>query len=446
MRGRTNINGGGNVVVNGLVKEYTVAPESNITKGDFVRLETKASTEILLNERSESGNWVDYIGKIANKKHVFLIDSSLYIIGIENKVPEILSYYNQHKVVKAAMSSDGIIYCVLNAEPWVISLRITENDTFALENTAENIPDSYTPDSDNIKYCRVIGNNFYVISHYINKQSNTYYLSVGVTSFDITDSAINFKWIKSNGYSNGATYGRNAFDVIDDTIYFYSVVQRVLMVNSIYIDESNYQFTTHKIGEYGTDNETGGLWPLGNNLLIPMQNTILKINVITGDSVSLPLSTFGMTNAKYHARLLYPFKNKIAVLLYYYITSSYSTKSNFELAVLALDEQSNQLIKWSNVLTFYPRISGTKISFQDGGSTTPLTGIADNDSIILINMYSSGYMTSLLTASEDYSTVMEGVDQNIVKPYDGKQSAIGFAKTGGTAGEKIKVYVPKEIG
>lgn len=436
MRGRTNINGGGNVVVNGFVKEYTVAPESNIAKGDFVRLETKVSTEILLNERSESGNQVIHIGKIANKKHVFLIDSSLYIIGIENKAPEILSYYNQYKVAKAAMSSDGIIYCVLKVEPWVISLRIAENDTFVLKNTAEN-----APDVGSARYCSVIGNNFYVTQNQGFNSSN----DIVVSSFDIKDSAINFKWSYRTQYSTG-TLGTSVYDKIGDTLYFFSVVGngRYTKVYSIDIDEGNSKFETLEIGSYNLGTKVCELWPLGNNLLIPLEGGIFKLNVNTGDNTIISFSTLGMTYPKYISKLSYPFENKI-------ISYFYNDSSTWELAVLSLDGQSNQVERLSNVLKFNPRIPRTETtaaaSFEYSNYTAPVVCIADSDSILLIGQSSSeGYLTSLLTASEDYSTVMEGVDQNIVKPYDGKQSAIGFAKTGGMAGEKIKVYVPKEIG
>ena len=437
MRGRTNINGGGNVVVNGLVKEYTVAPESNIAKGDFVRLETKASTSLLLNERSESENRVKHIGKIANKKHVFLIDSTLYIIGIENKASKILSYYNQYKVARAAMSSDGIIYCALDldVEPGVISLRIAENDTFVLENTAEN-----APDIGNAKYCSIIGNNFYVIYNQGFNSSN----DVVVSSFDIKDSTINFKWKYRTQYSTG-TLGTSTYDKIGDTLYFFSVIgNRYTKVYSINIDEDNSKFEVLEIGSYNLGTNVYELWSLGNNLLIPLNSGIFKLNVDTGDNTTISFSTLGMAGAKYVSKLSYPFENKI--ISYFYNDDS----SIWELAVLSLDEQSNQLERLSNVLKFNPRIPKTETTaaanFEYFYYTAPVVCIADGDSILLIGQSSSeGYLTSLLTASEDYSTVMEGVDQNIVKPYDGKQSAIGFAKTGGTAVEKIKVYVQKEI-
>ena len=46
---------------------------------------------------------------------------------------------------------------------------------------------------------------------------------------------------------------------------------------------------------------------------------------------------------------------------------------------------------------------------------------------------------------EDH-TVSKGMTENLntVKPYDGTNKAIGFAKTGGNAGETVKVYVPWE--
>ncbi len=441
MRGRTNINGGGNVVVNGIPKEFTVAENCTIGKGNFVEVAYIGSK----NQFSERE--YRFADIIEVKDGLFIarerLDKNIICFSYKNNVLRICSTYDTNGVTAIFRLEDNLF------------LGYDMNNPFTFEVDTENM--SLT----NVKELGITGltdaarmSETHIITYTLSTSSK----ELDVCVLDVTDHKnITVSEIIKCDFSAGYSYGGNTIllDTVGSAIFLGTTSNSIWVIlghintsenriNRDYLEFTisedltsiSYACRDHEDYEY---NENLYSYSINN---VPLGEVCIADNtyiLCSYTKTSYIKKKYNGEERQYHLIDIGQ-KKKVAYKFdrtsrggSYLIAISENVwcviETSSEYAILNFNEEEK---------TFY--LSKTR---NAGGEIGTWIAFVKDKELVTIYFSGSTYTIPFTIVDKD---IVKGEDQNIVKPYDGKQSAIGFAKTGGTAGEKIKVYVPKEIG
>lgn len=481
MRGRTNVTQrSGTVQVNGQIKEYEVADGNTISVGDFVsfskNIEDPVVVEDFTNNLFSQKIYIDdstYIlivddSKLSVIKNGVVVDSlsstAFVYLSVSNKVLAIDSSRNI-SVYKFDISTNKLVlqYTKSNVQIYNTYKSLFELNGHLLSLTYSSSSGSsaklFSVTDDDIVllktvklssgyYFNGIGVGFYrngvlsvfngysgysgntTISYFKFGDDNTIvedgYISVS-NLFDIT----NFNDIRQvsiiddNSYiiqfspAQTTTYGNNA-----ETLF---VFLRYNDLNKIEVEynfkPSGYIGTPASSTEYPykTDGKLISIIPLGNDKFLGLNSTILMNNKYV---ISSSNGEDGQQNKSIILYCIYEIQSGVLVQLTNWIEL-------ISLRSVVLNS-SYYMIKYLRPDESYFIKNGSEYNIIFGITSGGSSGSIDN------NYYLSQLMSINLSVKNNNVADISGK----VSLYNG--GSIGFAKTGGTAGQTIQVYVPNE--
>ena len=442
MRGRTNINGGGNVVVNGILKELTVAENCTIKKGDFVEVAYIGSK----NQFSESVYNFRDIFEVKDGLFIAINDRNIVFFTYKNNALNILSTDDTNRATSLYKLEDNLFLGYKTTSRDTSGNQISGPFTFEVDTENARITNKIMYNID----CNLYDSARMTENHIISYDRSAYGPSVEFRLIDIS----NHKNITSGGLIRctiDAKYKQNS----PEAKFVGTTDNSVLVVwdydggRSVAIIEFTFSedFTTvtwKSIADYG-DTYTSGSSSSGNTYSC----TPLKC---TSDRISI----MGTNYCAYFYQRKYYYKGSVKekeTSLIFRCTGNSLLLSCFDSVpyrIIAISENVWCVIYDEGHYSIMNYNVEEKKMYMSDVYTESLLGtyfsvsyfVKDKKLVIIPN--TAPACTFSFTILDQ--NIVLGEDKNIVKPYNGKQSAIGFAKTGGMAGEKIKVYVPKEIG
>lgn len=474
MRGRTNVlSGGGEVIVNGQVKEFEVASGNTISVGDFVSFTRNVDEPTTV---MQSGNFSSII---IYKEDDFYIQKILYensgvVQLVKNgEVKKSLTIDNNYEAVYLSTLSklvigDSATYSVYSVDKSLFSISLLKTTTSSL---------------DNFNRWQVfeLGDKFLTLKYRSNVVATIFSLSSdNVVSVFKTVNISNSYYFWENGkgvgfYKNGKLsifhwYSKLVlsyfnFDGDNLTIDGYNVLKpsianqfydcfvnyfnnNILLTFPLAIagrltDDSrnvtnyviaNYDETSDKIvsqtifnleGYEGAAASTNYpyisngyqtfLIPLGDNKFLCFATAILKNNSDFGSSTAETNSNYSII---YYC--IYEYQNSLMTKVTNWIELYRANKPNFS--------NSYWLIKCFLVNFMYYYLVENVYYCYFGLTSGNYNANYDVYDLLLINFQLNNDVIGDVTGK--------------VVSYNG--NSLGFAKTGGTAGETIKVYVPHE--
>lgn len=449
MRGRTNITQrSGTVPVNGDIKEFTVADGEKINIGDFVTSIYGPSTYLDLpsNFRFDYGSDMFSIG---NNKVVAFYGKNICILDTQNGIVvekviggefhSVGGSYDYSSVFKMDNSHFVIAYKKTSSAKElyfdIITLDIENNTaTFETKNYVTNL--SLYP-----RYSRCVVNNNFIFVPFSGTISSTFhsylvwfdlgsndfgfceiiqgenYYSIYNEDCQIVFGDNNEIYIFTNGYKS------NYSNYVDVVKFTFNYVEKELVLNGMYnilTNRAHYYFVHGSVCYIGN-----------NNFAVSTLSKTIEI-VKVNDSISL-LNSISLKN---YDSLLFSFKDKLVILQNdsssYLVNLVYVIDKNDLIGVTEISFNTFNFVK----IYFIKSSSGT-LRFSYFGF------VELEDSIVMFGL-SNGSNSATYRCCKCIvdGNNLSGFDSiNYVKSYNG--NSLGFAKTSGTSGETIQVYVPK---
>lgn len=443
MRGRTNINGGGNVVVNGIPKEFTVAENCTIGKGDFVEVAYIGSK----NQFSESGYNFRDIFEVKDGLFIAINDWNIVFFTYKNNVLNILSTDDTNRANSLYKLEDNLFLGYTTTSRDADGNQISGPFTFEVDTENVCITNKIMYDIDCNLYNSARMTENYIISY----DTNAYGPYAEFRLIDISD----HKNITSGGFIRctiNAEYKQNSptakfVGTTDNSVlvvWNYDYGSRVAIIEFTFSED--FTTVTWDFIEKGSDTYHSGSSGSGNTYFYaPLECASDRISIMGTNYYAY----YFQRNYYYNGNI----KEKDARLIFRCTDNGYFSLSCFDSVpyrIIAISENVWCVIYYGGYYSIMNYNIEEKRMYMSDVYTESLLGTYNSVSCFvkdkeLVIIPSAAPACTFSFTILDQNIVL-GEDQNIVKPYDGKQSAIGFAKTGGTAGEKIKVYVPKEIG
>lgn len=483
MRGRTNIlQRSGTAPVNGQVKQYEVATGNTISVGDFVSFTRNVDEPVVVMNSEKLKSFQIYVNESTFLQKVFLKNS--VVVSIVS-----------NGVVKDTMTlgkDDDVVY--LQTLGLVVAINPTAGTTSNCN--VYSISDSFKfvtvkTLSSGFGYCqeRVFSAGNKIVMFYAGSSSSTtaYLYSVSlsgeitlVNSFALNGSYV-FTTYGVSYFSNGILsvlhYGTSSdtnlkfsyFSVTDDSISLInmsSVVSNLIggnkyerreLSNVTYIDSENICFT-YQNDTYGT--------------IVVLSNVSSNklVNRIVSDVVGYPgdgvTSGYPRRDSSYSTSLIPISESKflaISASIFYnndFYTSQGVDNLNESTLFYSIFEVVDgnivrttdwlQLYSWNEIKLFKysNRYYNVPVLFlpslfyfyKDGDNYKLYFGITQGRTNVTPTIYYDIY--SIVNLNFKFKNDVVGDVTNKVMSYNG--GALGFAKTGGDAGETIEVYVPYE--
>lgn len=428
MRGRTNITQrSGTVPVNGDIKEFEVAEGNEINIGDFVSYKVKTSTSKLFDAYGSITFW-EYLG---GNYYAFILNNSLYLLKYENETVNVVFIYNDYIVKAFSVLQDGSLICCVEKSPYVIRLRVNGDELIFLNSAGSDANGVNSPN-----YCFVYENNFCVIY----SSSGSIY-----SYFYNLDESFNINYISYTSsklqYSNISRSVCNFANIGKDVYFMWaggtsSTAQHYWFLNKLRVDFENNTSSTGSIYtniiEY-KKYKGGFLTPLifndkyyviiyePDNYSSTEETKILIYNINSNTKTEQLLKNLGFN---YTSRGLIGIQSKI------FDNNKFALLFDMQVAILEFNEDVSEVNLISNILTIDARNSSGII-------------LKNDLSFSLIMPGSSGTISQELNCNESYNFLSQFLDKSFVTNYDGSSLSIGFAKTKGSPGDIIQVYVPK---
>ena len=469
MRGRTNINGSGNAVVNGESKEFVVADGETVGKGGFVQASYKS------------------------RVNSTLFNNTIYKAMYDMGGGECIIIYRNGDNPKS------IMYAAI--------FKFVDNELIRISNPVETGVAYTASDYASVIKMKKINDNIYCFTYYLytGTSSDGDMYSYGVYFLGVNDNEIvdvaNFKWDNMVGYK---TNGIEVFKFNDDDTTFGVMAfeeSSVRFGSKLFLHIGNISFLNNEI------------------ILTTLKDVTVQEELNDGYDIYL-FEQYRKENETLVSCLYYR-KDSIAIFYVYKVLitrkgedfeitseridlgSSYDREGGFRIVPIVQDEYSGDVALWEyrtgesgksatlyncnyvNLGTagkwfgyFNKRISPNEIAlFEYKSYGTPYSlnaevGIYNNEikTVTWSNKAEIGEISNdirsnpygilnigdnnyLLLSGKGYiafhyeeKNVSKGMTENLntVKPYNGTNKAMGFAKTGGNSGETVKVYVPWE--
>lgn len=426
MRGRTNITQrSGTVPVNGDVIEAEVMSEK-IDVGDFVRYGVLESSKEIFSFSSKISQYKEFM----DNYYLCIANNSLYLLKKNEKGVESISVYNDYTIRAYTVLDDNSIVCSISEEPYVIRIKV-ENENFIFISSAKNGKSLYS------NYCFYYEGYVFVV--YSSSGSVWFYVYEVSSEYEINYIPSLDKEIKINTYGSGDAIGfifengkfihLKRVNSISSTYYVYLVKIEISIVDGeIIYDNSNLKTTYTGIGGYGEPVLFFGKYYVMFAQWMSSSykyNKIIIFNINSLSKVEINTETLGLVGGKDSAYYLQSliFNNKYLCIAV-----------NNKVCVFEMDENSGSLFLISNIL---------ENIFSNPLNVTGSNGciFVYNNVINVLIPYSSKTTNYILELIDN--NVYKKSDKNVVYKWEESYNSIGFAKTGGTSGETIQVYVPK---
>lgn len=446
MRGRTNVTQrSGSAPVNGDVKECVVESGNKISIGDFVSY-VPAKDEYYI---SDDGSLLSNMTPVKIGSYfLYLSNNKLYAFSLVNGVMVLSRKYDTYVLTEMAIYNN-YIFCIArngtsstNYTYSIIKLKF-ENGNFEKVNDV-NLTGRYVWGiSVNSNYNYVIA-----IGFENRKRGTTSYYDpyFHAEVFKIED------MLKIEGFSEVSLGSKYVFALANvccsnNKIYaFCSGNNSYTPTYTTYCVEVviDINFVSKTIGIdfiIGTDYARFNSG-FSNNCVIPVgifgskicyiykySNDYLRYLVFDVESLS-----FSSNKALVSIRSGYIFKGSnydgFFVLNYYSSDSSNSSPKN-TFASVKFNSDTGELVFIGSLGNVFGEVQANGLIIYDNYTIYEIGSIKGSDT-----------KERKLIISKDGTEIHQDVDKDRVKSYSG--SSIGFAKTGGSAGETIQVYVPYE--
>ena len=438
MRGRTNITQrSGTVPVNGDIIEAEVSG-GNIDPGDFVKYQTIESSKDLMNLTS-SDYFKDYI-EYGENYYICLITNSLYLFKINGDDIDIVATYNDYLINCFTLLDDNSIACSIQSDPYVIRISVMD-EGFVLLNSAKNgvslttnfcfyyqnflcFVKDYDDANLSIYYYKV--NELYEIEYinYINKSLSGY----GDSGYAYAFENGNLCFLKQVSSSSSGTKYSYIYNVSvkfeGDMISLETIFRTKTSYWALYNVTPNIFYGKYYVvfGNFASSQSTS---------VYDRQCFIFNIN--SGSVSYIKLSTLGILNSSDNSNLAIKTSKIIngSKLIIYAASGRTGVESN--ICILELSEETGSLSVISNIFAVdYKRATYAFIFFNN----YLIRFICKNNENYKIICYNYEVNNSM-------EIISGKINKNVVSPWVVGSLGIGFAKTGGTPGETIQVYVPK---
>lgn len=425
MRGRTNITQrSGTVPVNGDIIEAEVMSEK-IDIGDFVRYGVIESSKEIFGFSSKIKQYREFM----NDYYLCISNDSLYLLKKNENGVESISVYNDYTIRAYTVLDDNSIVCSINESPYVIRIKI-ENENFVFINSSSNGV------KVNSNYCFYYEGYVFIVysvsgfvSFYIYEVSDVYEINY-ISSLD---KQININTYGDEGFGfifeNGKFIHLKRANNINSTYYVCLVKIEINIIGGeIVYNTSTLKTSYNNTGGYGEPVLFFGKYYVMFAQWISgyySYNKIIVFNINSLSKVEINPETLGLVGERDTASFLQSliFNNRYLCIAV-----------NNKVCIFEMDENSGSLFLISNIL---------ENIFSNPLNVTGNKGcifVYNNIINVLIpyNSKTTNYILELID-----NNVYKKSDKNVVYRWEESYNSIGFAKTGGTSGETIQVYVPK---
>lgn len=450
MRGRTNINGSGNAVVNGELKEFVVADGEMVGKGDFVQASYKKRYKTNLFKNKFSKKSID----IGDGKCIILYrngtDSSSityasvfqfadnelirksipveieYVVdfGPCEKIQDNIyafTYYFSYNESSSTKKGYECCFLLVEEDEIVDIKKITWRDSFDWHSAANITIAKFKNSNIFCVFCNGKGDS---------GRGNVLGYVGEIANFDGKINIINIKNYEEELlgiYTTGKSYvftQNEKEDEISISLLTY-VPGKHDRVYKFVVSKPEYNITSNEINVGYTKTEDSRITPFVQNIdtgdVVLYDSSGKSSNIYNIDYINLG------SGGKWIGSAVRISHNE-------YILGEIPTGGGIEVEFSHYDNIT-KTVSWSNKENIYELYDPEWVFNPFYG----VVNVGNNNYLCLGGM---GYVA---VHYEDH-TVSKGMTENLntVKPYDGTNKAIGFAKTGGNAGETVKVYVPWE--
>ena len=464
MRGRTNVTQRSYAYANGNVLPFTVATGNNISIGDFVQYKLNSEYKNFSDSNIEfyeqynySGDKYALIAKNGNFDYIYLVEVSgenltildFIVLDFELQSSQKLGFYAEGNEMYFVQQSENLNQ---NSNIVIKNITITNDELVITKNYSGTFGRTTSSGSNMILLDIVkLGSNFVLFLIDISTSSGTQYpylteviYSISGTSITYSDSKnyrlgitqykeiIGFK-IKS-WVSNNVVYGICMYLVVYSSTSFASwksttfVVENYLFKN-VQVDENrvgtnmevNPICRNDRIIIYGRGVDSSGALGLDFNgiYIYALSNLVLsRVYEIT----NLPYTSLYTTYSIYCN-----VKSDYILINYSFYNSSTNLSGNNKVILIKID--NGVVTRKDGELTSTIQI-GSSVCFFENGKFYVILHTNTGDKYLIYN--------------EDEDGLYPGEVTNYVESYNGGKT-MGFAKTGGSAGDIIQVYTPINV-
>lgn len=445
MRGRTNVTQrSGSAPVNGDIKECVVETGNTISVGDFVSY--VPATDVY--DVSDDGSLLSNMTPVKFGSYfLYLSNNKLYAFSLVNGIMVLSQKYDSYVLTEMAIY-DSYVFCIArlgtgsaNYTYSIIKLKF-ENGSFEKINEVELTGSYVWGISINSNYSYVIAIGFENRKRGTTSNYDSYFHA---EVFNIEDMS-NVEGFSEVSLGSKYVFALANVDCSNNKIYAfcsgntsYSPTLTTYCVEVVIdIDftgktiDVNFVISTPYGFNSGFDSNSVipvGIFGSKICYIYKYSNTELRYLVFDIESLS-----FSSNKTLISKRSGYLFKGSnydgFFILNYYSNDTSVSSPKN-TFASIKFDIDTGELVFIGSLGNVFNEIQASGLI------------IYDNYIIYEIGLISSsGTKERKLIISQDGTEIQQDVDKNRVRSYSG--SSIGFAKTGGSAGETIQVYVPYE--
>lgn len=445
MRGRTNVTQrSGSAPVNGDVKECVVESGNKISIGDFVSY-VPAKDEYYI---SDDGSLLSNMTPVKIGSYfLYLSNNKLYAFSLVNGVMVLSRKYDAYVLTEMAIYNN-YIFCIArngtsssNYTYSIIKLKF-ENGNFEKVNDV-NLTGRYVwgiSVNSNYNYVIAIG--------FENRKRGTtsYYDSYfHAEIFNIED------MLKIEGFSEVKLGSKFVFalanvDCSNNKIYAFCSGNNSYPTSTYYCVEVviDINFVSKTIGinfimgtgyaQFNSGFSNNCVIPIGifgSKICYIYRYSYTELRYLVFDVESL---SFSSNKTLVSIRNGYTFKGSnydgFFVLNYYSSDTSISSPKN-TFASVKFDIDTGELVFIGSLGNVFEEVQASGLIIYDNYTIYEIGSINGSDT-----------KERKLIISQDGTEIKQDVDKDKVRSYSG--SSIGFAKTGGSAGETIQVYVPYE--
>lgn len=446
MRGRTNVTQrSGSAPVNGDVKECVVESGNKISIGDFVSY-VPAKDEYYI---SDDGSLLSNMTPVkVGSYFLYLSNNKLYAFSLVNGIMVLSQKYDAYVLVEMAIYNN-YIFCIVrngtssaNYTYSIIKLKF-ENGNFEKVNDV-NLTGRYVWGiSVNSNYNYVIAIGFENRKRGTTSNYDSYFHA---EIFNIEDMS-NIEGFSEVELGSKFVFALANVDCSDNKIYAFCSGNNSYSPNTTHycvevVIDINFVSKTIDINFIMGTGYARFDSGFSNNCVIPIgifgskicyiyryDRTDLRYLVFDVESLS-----FSSNKALVSTSPNYIFKgsnyDEFFVLNYYSSDTSVSSPKN-TFASVKFDIDTSELVFIGSLGNVFGEIQAIGLIIYDNYTIYEIGSINSSDT-----------KERKLIISKDGTEIKQDVDKDKVKSYSG--SSIGFAKTGGSAGETIEVYVPYE--
>ncbi len=432
MRGRTNVNGVGELAVNGDVKRFEVAEGESVVSGDFVEMIYNPQVKKIL---QKSGS-VNFIINVSVDKYLAVMAGSIVLFNATETI-EVIGIYNLSTVYGIAKISENLFFA--DCENKMFKFSVSGNQITVLEEHESDFSclAKYS-------YTDIFNDNGYIIRVYVTSGFDFY--KINPNDFSV------IKVSKTHSYQ-GTNYqyyrGR-----IGNKMYYFTRNIPNASTPSTAVNFSSYFSGNELIEEELANTDLG--YSDSNKHIYPQ-------NYLSINNRYFVYLRFYRQNSSFINSYLCFYDTFIGNIVSIQLDDFWGTSSRLFSAVysLSVSEIDNNVFFVSyniddknHIFAVYIDPVSKDISIKSHMAETLPSDISWNVYDLNNNMLRTNYgvYNMISGKSEIYSdlfvyendSLAEGSPKNIVKRYTGAINPFGIAKETGRSGQIIDVFVPPE--